>query len=92
MTLAAMVTTISCLNLGESEDERFYGFFLRDAKTMEDMGLPVYWLGREFTAGGLTFHGPYAPEFGGEVESGELFMGYLSPPPSENREAAYRWI
>ena len=78
MALAAMITTISCFNLGESDDERFYGFFQRDAKVMQDMGLPVYWLGRAFTAGGLTFRGPYAPEFGGAVEDGQLFVGYLS--------------
>jgi hypothetical protein len=86
MALAAMITTISCLNLGESEDERFYGFFLRDMKTMEEMGLPVYWLGREFTAGGLTFHGPYAPEFGGEVEGGGTFFHYKSLLEATQRE------
>jgi hypothetical protein len=77
--LAAVVTAISCISLGESDesaDKRFYGYFVRDQKAMEDMGLPVYWLGREFTAGGLTFRGPHAPEFGGEVEDGRLFMGY----------------
>jgi hypothetical protein len=71
-----MITTVSCFNLGESDDERFYEFFQRDAKVMQDMGLPVYWLGREFTAGGLTYRGPHAPEFGGNVEDGRLFMGY----------------
>jgi hypothetical protein len=71
-----MITTVSCFNLGESDDERFFGFFQRDAKVMQDMGLPVYWLGREFTAGGLTYRGPYAPEFGGDVEGGWLWMGY----------------
>jgi hypothetical protein len=76
VALTAMITAISCLNLGESEDERFYAFFLRDAKIMEDMGFPVYWLGREFTARGLTYRGPYAPEFGGDVEDGRLWMGY----------------
>ena len=76
MALTAMITTISCLDSGEWADERFYGFFQRDAKIMEGMGLPVYWLGREFTAGGLTYRGPYAPEFGGDVEDGYLWMGY----------------
>ena len=42
------------------------------------MGLPVYWLGREFTAGGLTFQGPYGGEFGGEVEGGGIDMDYVS--------------
>jgi hypothetical protein len=71
-----MITTVSCFNLGESDDERFFGFFQRDAKVMQDMRLPVYWLGREFTAGGVTYRGPYAPEFGGDVEDGRLWMGY----------------
>jgi hypothetical protein len=76
MVVAVTITTISCFNPGESDDERFFEFFQRDAKIMQDMGLPVYWLGREFTAGGVTYLGPYAPEFGGDVESGYLFMGY----------------
>jgi hypothetical protein len=76
--LAAMLAVISCADLDGNDDvdERFYGFFQRDAKVMQDMGLPVYWLGREFTAGGLTYRGPYAPEFGGDVEDGRLWMGY----------------
>jgi hypothetical protein len=76
-----MITGTSCLSLNESDestDKRFYGYFLRDEKAMQDMGLPVYWLGRGFTAGGLTFHGPYGAEFGGEVEAGGVFMGYVS--------------
>ncbi len=36
-----------------------YGYFLRDVKTMQDMGLPVYWLGNGFTANGLAFQGPF---------------------------------
>ena len=78
MAAAAAITTISCFNLGESDDERFYGYFLRDAKAMEDVGLPVYWLGREVNAGGRTFQGPYGLEFGGEVEGGGIFVRYIS--------------
>jgi len=62
----------------EEADKRFYGFFLRDVKTMEELGLPVYWLGRGFTTGGVAFHGPYGAEFGGEVEGGGVSMGYVS--------------
>ena len=76
--LAAVVTAISCLNLGESEDERFYGYFLRDVKAMQEMGLPVYWLGRGFSAGAQTFQGPYGVEFGGEVKGGGISMHYTS--------------
>jgi len=45
-------------------------YFLRDVPTVEAMGLPVYWLGREFTVDGLLFRGPYVAEFGDEVEGG----------------------
>jgi len=78
--LIAIVAAVACVGLGDNDDvdERFYGYFLRDEKAMQDMGLPVYWLGREFSAGALTFQGPYAPEFGGEVEGGGIFMHYIS--------------
>jgi len=78
--LAAVVAGISCVGLGEDDDpdERFYGYFLRDQKAMEEMGLPVYWLGRGFTAAGLVLEGPYGLEFGGEVEGGGIFMRYVS--------------
>lgn len=78
--LAAILTAISCVGPGDNDDagERFYGYFLRDAKAMQDMGLPVYWLGREFNAGALTLQGPYGLEFGGEVEGGGIFMRYIS--------------
>jgi len=80
--LAAMLAMISCVDLDGDDDvdERFYGYFLRDEKAMEDMGLPVYWLGRQFTAtpGGLAFRGPYGDEFGGEVEGGGIYMEYVT--------------
>jgi len=76
--LIGIVAAVACVGLGHNDDdERFYGYFLRDAEAMQDMGLPVYWLGREFNAGALTFQGPYGLEFGGEVEGGGIFMRYL---------------
>jgi hypothetical protein len=87
--IAALVVTlpaISCVGLGHNDDvnERFYGYFLRDAKAMQEMGLPVYWLGRQFTAtpGGLTFRGPYGAEFGGEVEGGGVSVEYITEGPN----------
>lgn len=61
-------------------DQIFFGYFQRDAKTLQEKGLPVYWLGREFTATprGLTFRGPYGVGFGGEVEGGGILMEYVS--------------
>jgi hypothetical protein len=90
-----MTTAASCLNLGESDesaDARFYGFFLRDVKTMEELGLPVYWLGREFTAGGLAFQGPYGAEFGGEVEGGGIFLHYTSWLDGTPFEGSNIWL
>ena len=45
---------------------------------MQAMGLPVYWLGTEFTADGSVFRGPYVAEFGAEVEGGGIAMDYLA--------------
>jgi hypothetical protein len=52
--------------------------FIRAAATVEAMGLPVYWLGREFTAGDMRFGGPYVASFGAEVEGGGVSADYLS--------------
>ena len=79
--LITLVAVVACVWRGDDDesDQEFYGYFLRDAKAMEEMGLPVYWLGREFTAtlGGITFRGPYGSGFAGEVEGGGIFMLYV---------------
>ena len=81
VALVAVVAVFFLINRGGDDDpeEEFYGYFLRDAKTLQDMGLPVYWLGREFTATpkGIVFRGPYGVGFGAEVEGGGVFMRYL---------------
>jgi len=76
---------LDCLRLSGTAydncaDEIAFGYFLRDLKAMQDMGLPVYWLGREFTAAGQTFRGPYGAEFGGEVTGGGIRMSYDTWP------------
>jgi hypothetical protein len=81
MALSLVAIAASCISLGESHedaDKRFYGYFLEDQRAMEGKGFPVYWLGRAFTAGGMTFHGPYGAEFGGEVEGGGSLATYVS--------------
>jgi len=83
--IAAGVCFASCSSPPDVSDEHFYQDFVRDAQTMQNMGLPVYWLGREFTAGDLTFRGPYGGDFGGEVQGGGMKMEYaasLEPTPS----------
>jgi hypothetical protein len=82
VSIATLAVVVYAVSYGSSSndddvDQRFYDYFLRDAKVMEDLGLPVYWLGRGFTAGALTFQGPYGAEFGGEVEGGGISMGYI---------------
>jgi len=62
---------------GESESD-LDKYFLRDAATVEALGLPVYWLGREFTVDGLVFRGPEVAKFGAEVEGGGIHMDYLA--------------
>jgi hypothetical protein len=87
VALVAVVAIFFLINRGgdggfdeDSLDQQFYGYFLRDVKTMQDMGLPVYWLGREFAAGGETFRGPYGVGFGGEVTGGGIRMSYDAWP------------
>ena len=75
-----VVAGVSCIVRGGDDQPNgdLDKYFLRDVAKVEAMGLPVYWLGREFTAGGLTFQGPYGGEFGGEVEGGGIDMDYVS--------------
>jgi hypothetical protein len=78
--LIAIVAAIACIGIsgdGQSEGD-LDEYFLRDVATVEAMGLPVYWLGREFTVDGLVFRGPYVAEFGAEVEGGGVDATYLA--------------
>ena len=84
LALAAVVAVVFLINRGgdsggdDDSDQQFYGYFLRDVEAMQEMGLPVYWLGRGFTAEGLSFQGPYGVGFGGEVEGGGVNMDYVA--------------
>ena len=79
--LIAIVAAVACI--GRGGDDQSEGdldeYFLRDVATVEAMGLPVYWLGTEFTVDGLVFRGPYGAEFGAEVEGGGIRAAYLAP-------------
>jgi len=80
LVLVTAVFAVSCVGLphDDNPDQRFYGYFLRDVETMQAIGLPVYWLGSDFTVDGLVFRGPYGAEFGAEVEGG-IQLTYLAP-------------
>ena len=77
--LIAIVAAIACISVsgGNQSEGDLDEYFLRDVATVEAMGLPVYWLGTEFTVDGLVFRGPYVAEFGDEVEGGGIHMSYL---------------
>jgi hypothetical protein len=75
IAIVAAIAWISCGSDGQSEGD-LDEYFLRDVAAVEAMGLPVYWLGTEFTVDGLVFRGPYVAEFGDEVEGG-IHMSYL---------------
>jgi len=77
IAVMAIALSISCDPNDQSEGG-LDKYFLRDVAAMQDMGLPVYWLGREFNVGALAFQGPYGVGFGGEVEGGGIFMQYIS--------------
>jgi hypothetical protein len=76
IAIVAGVAWISCGGDDDSEGD-LDEYFLRDVATVEAMGLPVYWLGREFTVDGLVFRGPHVAEFGAEVEGGGIRMSYV---------------
>jgi hypothetical protein len=73
IAVAAAALCTSC----DDKSETGYDYFLRDVAAMQAMGLPVYWLGTEFTVDGHVFRGPYVSEFGAEVEGGGIRMSYV---------------
>jgi hypothetical protein len=78
--LVASVAGVACIGVsgGNQPEGDLDEYFLRDVATVEAMGLPVYWLGTEFTVDGLVFRGPYVAEFGAEVEGGGVDATYLA--------------
>lgn len=56
----------------------YYKNFLAVATQAPSQGYTMYWLGRSFTAGGLTFKGPAVPDFGAGQEGGVEFS-YNAP-------------
>ena len=76
IAIVAAALWVSCGGDDQSEGD-LDEYFLRDVATVEAMGLPVYWLGTEFTVDGLVFRGPYVSEFGAEVEGGGIRMSYV---------------
>jgi len=73
MIVAGGVALWTSCDLGDESEDGLDKYFLRDVAAMEDLGLPVYWLGTEFTVDGHVFHGPYVSEFGAEVEGGHTY-------------------
>jgi hypothetical protein len=75
--LIAIAAAVACIGCGSDDDSEggLDKYFLRDVATVRAMGLPVYWLGTEFTVDGFVFRGPYGAEFGAEVEGG-IHMSY----------------
>jgi hypothetical protein len=76
LTIAPSIA--SCASLPDVSDEHYYQNFVKDAQAMQEMGLPVFWLGREFNVGDLTFRGPFVSDFGGEVQGGGIKMEYAA--------------
>jgi hypothetical protein len=74
LVIAAAVFAAAC-TLGTDREAGWHNFQTAVAHAPQD-GYTVYWLGREFQAGGLTFTGPDVADFGTEVSGGGLEMSY----------------
>ena len=80
LLIAASLMTFGCFNDGSSpeaaERQGFDNFKTAVART--DRNYDIYWMGRDFEAGGLTYEGPDVADFGDEVDGGGLGMHYLA--------------
>lgn len=54
------------------------GFENFETAVASDRNYDIYWLGREFEAGGLLYKGPDVADFGDDVEGGGLGMDYVA--------------
>src|SRR4030042_253282 len=79
-TLIAIIAFSLCVgcggNGGSDSHNDLDKNFQRNVATAEAKGLPVYWLGRGFTAGDVTFDGPYGSGLGMD-EDGEIDLNYI---------------
>jgi hypothetical protein len=73
--LIAVVAVVFYINRS-GDDGELDEYFLHDAKVMQEAGLPVYWLGTEFTIDNLVFRGPHVAGFGAEVEGLGIHTSY----------------
>jgi len=77
IAVAPVALSISC-DPNDDSEPGLDKYFLRDVTAMQELGLPVYWLGTEFTVDDHVFRGPYVSEFGAEVEGGGIQMDYVT--------------
>ncbi len=85
LVLPLMLALVSFSGRGSRKPitiEHFFDNFKRVVATADKDGYTPYWLGREFTAGGFTFHGPYVSDLpGAKVEGGGVDMDYSADTP-----------
>jgi len=77
VTLAACMLLLACTDSGRADDQDYQNF-LTLARRAPDEGYTMYWLGRQFEAGGLTFTGPSVSDYGLE-DPGSVNMSYDAP-------------
>jgi hypothetical protein len=80
LLLAIVATCIGCGSNGDKPANipRHPGFDNFQTAVASPVDYDVYWLGREFTVGGLIYRGPDVPDFGREIEGGGLTMDYVA--------------
>lgn len=59
-------------------------YFSEGVATVQAMGAQAYWLGWEFNAGDLVFHGPSRATIGTEVQGGGVVADYTAPLDNGN--------
>lgn len=81
MLLLATVGLAACTGTAVPDraqvDEIAYRNFRTAVASVPDRQFQVYWLGREFTAGGAVFQGPYFVPIGGVANEGQLDIKYV---------------
>ncbi|MEX2245691.1 MAG: hypothetical protein WEC75_03300 [Dehalococcoidia bacterium] len=83
-SLLAGVATLALAACGSGEraqqppgsGDHFYDNFQTAVASVPNRDYDIYWLGREFSAGGMLFSGPHFPDFGGDVTESSVAFHY----------------
>ncbi|HEX5478188.1 MAG TPA: hypothetical protein VFY79_00560 [Dehalococcoidia bacterium] len=83
LLLLAAAAASACLMQPPGPDHYYHNFETAAAKA-PSQGYTMYWLGKRFQLGEVTYSGPTVPDFGGEYDDGGATIAYAISDSGES--------